>query len=377
MAISRRSLLTAGLGLPLAARPGLAFASSGPSPLAVGASAESRERFAVRMITGQGADGAVVDLPGRGHGAAWRYSAGEVPGEGAGEVVILARRPGRFAVVIDVVEGRIRQRFETPQSRHFYGHGVFSRDGRRLFATENDFDGGRGVIGVYDAENGYRRLGELPSHGIGPHELALLSDGRRLVVANGGIRTHPDSGRRKLNLATMAPNLAYVDSDSGALLQRFSLPEDLHLLSIRHLAVSRDDAVCLALQNEGPRNRLVPLVGFQRDGTEIALAETPAAVLKSMRHYCGSAALDESGRYLAVSAPRGGRITFWSTRERRYLAEISVADGCGLAPAGGAGRFFISSGQGRLFIYDLTRGRETALHGGAPGLAWDNHLLAL
>lgn len=370
MAISRRSLLTAGLGLPLAARSGIALAASGPTlPLAVGTSAETGGRFAARMITGQAGRGQVVDLAGRGHGAAWR--------RGAGEVVILARRPGRFAVVIDVLEGRVRQRFETPRSRHFYGHGVFSRDGRRLFATENDFDSGHGVIGVYDAENGYRRLGELPSHGIGPHELALLSDGRRLVVANGGIRTHPDSGRRKLNLATMAPNLAYVDSSSGALLQRFSLPKDLYLLSIRHLAVSRDDAVCLALQNEGPRNRLVPLVGFQRDGAEIALAETPMAVLKSMRHYCGSAALDESGRYLAVSAPRGGRITFWSPEGRRYLAEIRVADGCGLAPAGGPGRFFISSGRGRLFIYDLTSGRETPLHGDVPGLAWDNHLLAL
>lgn len=374
MAISRRSLLTAGLGLPLMTRAGTAFAAAGPTPpLAVGASAETGGRFAARMITGQETDGDVVALPARGHGAALRRGAGEDPGE----VVILARRPGRFAIVVDVAEGRVTQRFEAPEARHFYGHGVFSRDGRRLFATENDFDGGRGVIGVYDAENGYRRLGELPSHGIGPHELALLSDGRRLVVANGGIRTHPDSGRRKLNLATMAPNLAYVDSSSGALLQRFSLPQDLHLLSIRHLAVSRDDAVCLALQNEGPRNRLVPLVGFQRAGAEIALAETPAAVLRSMRHYCGSAALDETGRYLAVSAPRGGRITFWSPKERRYLAEIPVADGCGLAPAGGPGRFFVSSGQGRLFIYDLTSGRETALHGGAPGLAWDNHLLAL
>ncbi len=371
MVIDRRSLIVASLGLPMLTRAGRALAASGPRPpIVVGPSAEPGGRFAVRVVAGRGSANEVVDLPGRGHGAAWRRD--------AGEVVVLARRPGRFAVVIGVADGRIRRRFEAPPTRHFYGHGVFSPDGSRLFATENDFGTGRGVIGVYDAENNYRRLGELPAHGIGPHELAMLSDGRRLVVANGGIRTHPDSGRRKLNLASMAPNLAYVDSGSGALLQRFTLPDDLHLLSIRHLAVSRDDAVCLALQNEGPRNRLVPLVGFQQGAAEIALAETPAAVLKSMRHYCGSAALDESGRYLAVSAPRGGRITFWSPKERRYLAEVSVADGCGLAPAGGEGRFLVSSGLGRLFVYDVTSGEERALYSEASGsLAWDNHLLAL
>jgi hypothetical protein len=57
------------------------------------------------------------------------------------------------------------------------------------------------VIGVRDASAGYRHIGELPSHGIGPHDLALLSDERTLVVANGGIRTHPDRRREELNLA--------------------------------------------------------------------------------------------------------------------------------------------------------------------------------
>src|SRR5690606_30895384 len=109
-----------------------------------------------------------------------------------------ARRPGTFALVIDVVHGRILYRIASAESRHFYGHGAFSSDGRLLYATENDFAGERGVIGIYDAADGYRRAGEIPSYGIGPHELRLLADGTTLAVANGGILTRPDLPRVKL-----------------------------------------------------------------------------------------------------------------------------------------------------------------------------------
>ena len=47
----------------------------------------------------------------------------------------------------------------------------------------------------------FARVGEFPTHGVGPHELLLLGDGRTLAVANGGIETHPDFGRAKLNIA--------------------------------------------------------------------------------------------------------------------------------------------------------------------------------
>ena len=45
---------------------------------------------------------------------------------------------------------------------------------------------------------GTSRIGELASFGVGPHEVVLMPDGATLVVANGGIRTHPDRDRAKL-----------------------------------------------------------------------------------------------------------------------------------------------------------------------------------
>ncbi|GAB4358541.1 MAG: DUF1513 domain-containing protein [Kiloniellaceae bacterium] len=360
-----------------------AFCAAWRLPLAEAAQAEAGARYFVNACSG--AEGetltrvfdaagrvvATLPLPGRGHGAARR--------PGAREVIAFARRPGRFAVAFDPLSGAAGRRFEAPQGRHFYGHGVFSPDGRWLFACENDYDNARGCIGVYDASAGYRREAELEAYAVGPHELALLSDGRTLVVANGGIQTHPAKGRAKLNIDTMQPSLAYIDCDSGALREAYRLPAAMHQASIRHLAVAPDDTVGFVMQYEGPRNNLVPLVGFHRRGEAALTLPIPGeATLRAMRQYCGSAAMDVSGRVLAASAPRGGTVTFWSVAERRYLASLALGDGCAVAASGEPGGFVASSGYGRLVQHNALSGETVALDDPAAApVAWDNHMLAL
>ena len=212
MAIDRRRalrLLAGGLAGPLLPASVGARATARDTPLYLSARAEAGGGFRVSGFAADGASLFDLPLPGRGHSFAVR--------PGGREAVQFARRPGGFALVLDLARGAIARPVKAPPDRHFYGHGVFSRDGRLLYATESDFENERGVIGIYDAERGYKRQGELPSHGIGPHEIALLSDGETLVVANGGIATHPDLPRVKLNLPTMAPSLCFVDRGSGAL----------------------------------------------------------------------------------------------------------------------------------------------------------------
>ena len=107
------------------------------------------------------------------------------------------------------------------------------------------------MLGVRDATDGYRQIGELASFGVGPHELVLMPDGATLAVANGGIRTHPDRDRAKLNLDSMAPSLAYLDLADGKLRADYRLAEEHHQLSIRHLAVLGTGGVAIAMQYEG------------------------------------------------------------------------------------------------------------------------------
>ena len=368
MSLDRRTVLTGAAGClllgTLGARRSAARDATGPAFLSCGA--ERDGRYFVAGLGGNGRLGFRQALPARGHGVAIHPS--------RAQGVVFARRPGSFALVLDTLAGTVLHGIEAAPGRHFYGHGIFAAEGRLLFAGENDYAAGRGVLGVYDAGEAYRRIGEVPSHGVGPHDLRLMPDGRTLVVANGGIRTHPDYGRAKLNLASMAPNLTYLEAASGRLLEAVRLPQALHQLSIRHLDVTAEGRVAIAMQYEGDRRDRVPLLGLHERGGEIRLLEAPAPIARRMRHYTGSVAFDASGAFLAVSSPRGHVVTLWDARRGAYLGHIEARDASGLAPSGKAGAFLVTGGDGSIQEADARDGTARPVARADGRVRWDNHL---
>ncbi|MAN79959.1 MAG: Tat pathway signal protein [Rhodospirillaceae bacterium] len=372
MDMARRTLLGIGAGgLVFLTAPSVWAATSGPRYLGVRRLGDGRSapfRFAACVADANGRILRQVDLPARGHGFAVRPD-----GKTA---VALARRPGTFAAAFAIDGDGPARVFHAPAGRHFQGHAVFEPTGRHLFATENDFDNARGCIGVYDAADGFKRVAELPSHGVGCHELVLMPDGQTAAVANGGILTHPDSGRAKLNLGTMRPNLAYVDLRSGNLQDTIGYPDHRrHKLSIRHLAAFDDGRVVFACQDQGPTFDGLPLVGLHRPGSgRIADLQAPEATTLGLNGYCGSVAVDRGGVLAAVSAPRGNRVLFWNTQTGDLSGSLAIADGCGLAPGPAKGSFVLTSGMGAFLIGGPTLPTPAAPADGAP---WDNHLLAV
>ena len=285
--------------------------------------------------------------------------------------VIIARRPGKLLYEIDLAAGAIRRVVRSTDNRHFYGHGVYSPNGRYLYTTENDFEKGVGVIGVRDGET-LAPVREMPSHGVGPHELVLLNDGQTLVVANGGIRTHPDSPREKLNVSSMAPSLAYVNAASGALQAAHTL--DNHFLSIRHLAVGSDDLVGIALQHEGPQEDPAPLVGFQHRNQPIVLATAPDPVLRSLNHYTGSICLHPGTGIAAVSCPRGGQVTFWDTETARFVTTLPIRDAGGISLSADGEAFIITNGLGEIHTIRADTLSPASRPITVADTMWDNHL---
>ena len=218
---------------------------------------DDRGTYSAALFSLDGGDVRAVELPERGHDIALR--------PGSGEWVAFARRPGRFGVAVPT-DGRQPIWFHSKPDRHFFGHGVYSADGKLLYTTENDYQNAQGIIGVRDATDGYRQIGEFPARGMEPHDVALLADGRTMVIANGGIKTHPDSGADELNLPDMKPSLVYVDLATGDLVEEQILAPELHQLSIRHLALAAGDTVVFGCQYRGPEADAPPLLGFHRRG---------------------------------------------------------------------------------------------------------------
>ena len=198
------------------------------------------------------------------------------------------------------------------------------------------------------------------------------------MVANGGILTHPDAPNANLDPTGMDPSLVYLAASDGRLLEQVRLARALHQLSIRHLAIGRGGTVAIAMQYEGPSSDRVPLVGVHTRGGSLRLLEVPSDTLAGMRNYCGSATVDSDGQWLAVSCPKGNRSVFFDLEEGSWLTSVAMPDGCGIAPAGSAGTFILSSGLGGAARFDL----RSASRSGIPGSfvarsRWDNHLVRI
>lgn len=329
------------------------------------AARRSAGRYEAVVLDARGRDLQIVPMPARGHSFALDPA--------RGRAVVFGRQPGFFAVAFRLDGAEPPMPLQAAQGRHFFGHGVFLPDGQRMVATENHYEAGYGVLGVYDTSPGgnFRRIGEFETGGIGPHEAVLLNDGRTVCVANGGILTHPDYGKLELNLDTMRPSLAYVDAQDGRLLEQVELPAEYHRLSIRHLAVAADGAVWFGCQHTGPASERPPLVGRHRRGRSPELFAGPSEVLRGFRNYVGSVAVDPAGRVLATSSPVGGQVVYWDTDGGRCLGMTRLADGCGVAPLA-EGRFLVNSGLGALVRAGPGLPGDAVLPPSAS-ISWDNH----
>ncbi len=317
------------------------------------------------VLCGLATNGGMVfqlPLPARGHAAAAHPK--------RPEVVAFARRPGNFAMVIDCARGAVTTELHAPVGFHFYGHGVFSRDARRLYTTENQYDAARGMIGVWDAANGYKRIGHFESGGIGPHEISRLPETDTLIVANGGIETHPEAGRAKLNLATMAPNLSYI-SETGEMLEQAALAPDLHQNSIRHIDVNAAGAVAMGMQWQGDMTEVPPLVAVHRRGGAVQLLDAGTELHRDVDGYIGSIAFDPTAEIIAATCPRGGRVLLFDATSGRPRAPVEAIDACGVARHGRG--LIVTSGTGAVGALHGTDLTPQSRH----NLAFDNHLVRL
>ncbi|MEP3045470.1 MAG: DUF1513 domain-containing protein [Roseibium sp.] len=346
------------------------FASSLSSDTPLFASAYKAENgsYGIGILDDLGQLLARISLPGRGHGVAIAPD--------KSRFVAFARRPGTFAIVVRPFVSADPEVIASEHGRHFYGHGCFSADGKLLYAVENDFMAARGMIGVYDMSGPRtRRIGEFETHGTGPHDILLSSDGKMLVVANGGIETHPDKGREKLNLDTMVPSVVYLDCVSGDLLASHKLDRSLHKLSLRHMALDAQGRAWVGGQYQGDGTETPPLVAVMSRDEAPVFTSFPENATAGLQNYIGSVTANADGSIIATSAPRGGKTLFWKADAGDYLGYQPVPDGCGVASIDQAS-FLISDGNGGL-SYVSNPEDPAEILARTPGISWDNHMVSL
>lgn len=371
MTLNRRTLLQAlaagTVGLPLI----------GCSVLQDGAGPSQPQIFASAVRFADGGDGVAAfstdgrelwraRLPARGHG-------GAISPDGR-HLVLFERRPGWQAHVIDLATGEITGELPLGDQEHFYGHGVFSPDGTRLYVTINQYNRARGLVAVYEKGLTWRRVDTFDLEGVGPHQIAFNPVDDTLAVALGGIETHPDYPRLKLNLDTMDPALVILDRHTGRVIAHHRPSH--HQLSCRHLAITHNGSVWVGYQYQGPAHHRPPLMarlGFGANGvSRFEEFHVPDELSGGVDNYIASVAASPDTGLVALTAPRGGAVVVMDGESGLLVGTFYLADVAGVTAVPGGG-FLLSTGTGKLAAVRAGQ-REAILQD--LNLSWDNHLIA-
>ena len=208
------------------------------------------------------------------------------------------------------------------------------------------------------------------------HEMRWLADRKTLVIANGGIATHPDHAREKLNIGQMRPNLAFIDVENRQLVAK--LEPEYALNSVRHLDMLPDDRVVVAMQQEGATAVDQPLVAVAARDRGMPSLEMPVADLRELAQYAASVCVDRMTGNAIATCPRGNRITFWDAANGIYRGSSRVADAAGVCVDNVAREFLVTNGRGSIYridcaSFEIRRNKISRV----KGLSWDNHLTAV
>jgi hypothetical protein len=306
---------------------------------------------------------ASFDLPARGH-APVRL--------GDGRVLLMSRRPGLFASMIDPHDPSAPSSFSSSGNSRFSGHAAVSPDAKVLVTAEFDATTFEAAITLRDPRSGDIRAQWKPD-GIEPHEILFARHGARLVVALGGLIKDGGVAGPAFNPGGVRSAVLEFDPLSGKVLAHHKLPDVFSSLSLRHLAVAPDGETIAVAAQDQDITVTRPLVGMLRLGKEIELLQWPDPRECDFRSYVGSVAI--SGDFVAAASPRGSVLGFWSIRDGRWLGGLAIADVCGVTAGTASDTFWASSGHGGVFriaVNDSGPRIEAQWHVDA---GFDNHLL--
>lgn len=334
------------------------------------AQGRKQEQYGLGWINPSDKNASRVSAPFRGHGLCQNPIQPE-------QVILFSRRPGTQGIRLNLGTEKIDTTFNSANDRHMHGHGCFSPDGQILYCAESEISSGKGKITLRDS-NTLALIGEFDSHGIGPHEIAMMPDGDTLVIANGGLLTHPDSGRTILNLESMRSSLTYINRHSGELISEHYLLEPK--ASIRHIDVADDGSVAIALQVQRKamdHHNLIPLAAVHMAGEEIKMLHAPASLTTKLNDYMGSVKVNNQSRIAAFSSPKGNLVLFWHLDDLSLQGFHSFHDVCGLTVSQDNKHFVLSNSAGKIRqINARTLKEDSTRRLYFPNTHWDNHMLS-
>ena len=306
------------------------------------------------------------------------------------QAFVIGRSPSNKIALLDLNSQQLIRTLTTQKDQHFMGHGVC--DNQYLMTTEWNYVKNLGRIGQWDLKT-HQLIQHLPSFGLGPHQIKRFKN--HLLVANGGLQTHPSTGKHPLNLSAMAPNVSLIEMASGTLKHQWFFEEQK--ASIRHLDVAPDGTFAVAMQvhraactHDQPipltaRGEITaPMIGNGEPTTQTAHKlprssltpfSTPMGLLTACKDYTGSIAIHAPSLTVAATSPKGGLVIFWRLDTLEFLGYHALWGACGLGIDTQADLWVVTNSQGHVHYIDpYTLKPKVSLNQYYPNISFDNHV---
>lgn len=262
-----------------------------------------------------------------------------------GRYVVLVEKWGAHTCTVDLSVGEVVAEWIHPTDHQFVGHAVFTADGERVLVSEGHFPDtpegyARGILGVRDPRT-LVQWRSIPSHGENPHELALVDDGRTVVVANQGtVNRIPET----------ASNLAYVDVETGALIEQHHLARTDVLMA--HLRVVDDSTVVVVTKSKdvSPRGNDVLV---HRRGMALEPIAWGEDLADTFVDEILSVDVDRARRRLGATCPEAGRVLFVDIDARAVAGVLVLERPLGIALTADGRHWLINDiAAGRVVVVD-------------------------
>lgn len=278
----------------------------------------------------------------------------------------------------------------------FGGHAVNLPGGRHVAISERapatpasgdrDRDLARlgGRIVIRDALT-LQPVGEFPSYGLRPHDLAVTADGRHLVVANYGSTVAAEAAGKPPLPHVVAPCATVIELASGRLVERIAGADPT--VELRHLVAPRLDRFFAVTARLGPVEAVPEAERFP--GADPGVDFLPSQPLRMVGGHAEkllgeqaqvtrqglSIAWDPAADEVLLAFPSSHTVAVFdgatgATRALIRTDQMGLRWPCGIAHSGDRRHWYISGYRSGLLTLEAGSHRQLAL---APQLRWWGH----
>lgn len=251
---------------------------------------------------------------------------------GSPHIAAVFEKRGPGAALLDLADMRRLGMIRAKPGRHYYGHGVYSQDGEKLFVVEIDLETHAGLLSVRETKT-YREIEAFPTYGDRPHDCVPIDDGKVLVITNGGGALGSKS----------EPCVTYVDVASRKLLEKiqFSDPK----INAGHVAIAPDGslAVVSAPRDGLPAETSAGGITLRAPKRKPERMRGPERVMSKVIGESLSVVIHED--IVGVTNPFGGIVTFWSLKSKKLVGFYECQNPRGIELSRDRTAFIVSYGK--------------------------------